>query len=71
LGHEFIVDCDALGRFNPMQCMPARPGHPNARCWCVDEAGNQVVNTSLFAPGQKLCSKWIIDIRIFKNILNP
>lgn len=64
LGHEFVVDCDELGRFRPTQCMPARPGQPSARCWCVDEAGNQVVDTALFAPGQNICSK----LRLYSSL---
>ncbi|KZS04617.1 Uncharacterized protein APZ42_032431 [Daphnia magna] len=55
---EWIPECDHLGRFQPIQCLPAKStdvGHPVVSCWCVDEAGNQVANTTQFIRGEQTC----------------
>ncbi|KZS10461.1 putative Protein ACP24A4 [Daphnia magna] len=55
---ELIPECDHLGRFQPIQCLPAKSsngGHPIVNCWCVDEAGNQVANTTQFVRGEQTC----------------
>jgi len=61
---EWIPECDHLGRFQPIQCLPAKPvaaqgtaGQMTAKCWCVDEAGIQVVNTTEFQRGEQSCRK--------------
>lgn len=60
-GESFVFECDHLGRFQPIQCLAARAsGDGQAappRCWCVDEAGNQVPNTTQFKRGERTCSK--------------
>lgn len=59
LSGNFIYECDHLGRFQPIQCMSARATDGQApRCWCVDEAGNQVPNTTQFNRGERTCRKW-------------
>ncbi|KAK9721248.1 WAP-type (Whey Acidic Protein) 'four-disulfide core' [Popillia japonica] len=40
--------CDSNGQFLPGQC-------DRDMCWCVDEAGNQLPNTSSFKKGEQLC----------------
>lgn len=42
--------CDQEGKFLPLQC-------EENTCWCVDEAGNQLPNTSTFQKGEKSCGK--------------
>lgn len=42
--------CDSNGQFLPGQC-------DRDMCWCVDEAGNQLPNTSSFKKGEQLCCK--------------
>lgn len=54
---ELIPECDHLGRFQPIQCLPAKSTETSVRCWCVDEAGNQVANTTQFLRGEQTCRK--------------
>jgi hypothetical protein len=57
---ELIPECDHLGRFQPIQCLPAKSnngGYAVVSCWCVDEAGNQVANTTQFLRGEQTCRK--------------
>ncbi|XP_063231610.1 balbiani ring protein 3-like [Bacillus rossius redtenbacheri] len=50
----YAVECDAHGRFAPTQCYP-RSSDKFPECWCVDEAGNQLPNTTTFRKGAKIC----------------
>jgi hypothetical protein len=51
------VTCDALGRFNPLQCIPSI-GIDGARtCYCVDEGGNQLDGNVPFPEGSNSCQK--------------
>nr|CAD7194476.1 unnamed protein product [Timema douglasi] len=50
----YAVECDAHGRFAPTQCYP-RDSEKFPECWCVDEAGNQLPNTTTFKKGAKIC----------------
>ncbi|KAJ4448194.1 hypothetical protein ANN_10207 [Periplaneta americana] len=50
----YAVNCDAEGRFSPTQCYP-RKSEKFPECWCVDEAGNQLPNTTTFKRGAKIC----------------
>lgn len=45
------AQCDSEGKFLPAQC------DSEGNCWCVDEAGNQLLNTSTFKKGKQLCCK--------------
>ena len=61
---EWVPECDHLGRFQPLQCLPAKSvaapstaGQMTAKCWCVDEAGIQVVNSTQFQRGEQSCRK--------------
>lgn len=47
------LQCDHHGGFAPTQCLPK--DDPEGECWCVDEAGNQLVNTTTFKRGAKIC----------------
>ncbi|KAJ9582850.1 hypothetical protein L9F63_022809 [Diploptera punctata] len=47
----YAVNCDADGKFLPTQCFPRK----FTECWCVDEAGNQLPNTTTFKRGAKIC----------------
>ncbi|PSN48928.1 hypothetical protein C0J52_03479 [Blattella germanica] len=40
----YAVNCDSDGKFLPTQCYPRK----FPECWCVDEAGNQLPNTTTF-----------------------
>lgn len=42
------AQCDYRGRFLPTQCR-------DDLCWCVDEAGNQLLFTSSFQQGEQHC----------------
>ncbi|KAE8740442.1 hypothetical protein FOCC_FOCC014036 [Frankliniella occidentalis] len=44
---------DPKPSFAPTQCLPK--DDPEGECWCVDEAGNQLVNTTTFKRGAKIC----------------
>lgn len=48
------VTCDEIGGFDPLQCS-------KNKCWCVDEAGNQIPSIGTFTPGGKKCSFIPID----------
>lgn len=47
------AQCDAQGKFLPTQC-------DQDICWCVDEAGNQLPQTSSFNKGEQLCCKFLV-----------
>lgn len=53
-GVEFVVECDSDGRFSSLQCY-SRISDKFPECWCVDEAGNQLPNTTTFRRGEKIC----------------
>ncbi|KAK2706809.1 hypothetical protein QYM36_014742 [Artemia franciscana] len=48
---SFVVDCDKQGRFAPTQCYMGTP----SVCWCVDESGNQLKDTTMFMSGNRTC----------------
>lgn len=49
---SYEVSCDSSGRFTPTQCESSAN---DAKCWCVDEAGNQLPGTSTFSKGDSIC----------------
>lgn len=51
---SFTVKCDEFGTFQPTQCN-------NATCWCVDQAGNQISETT-FSIGSAKCIFTPIDV---------
>lgn len=51
---SFTVKCDEFGSFQPTQCN-------NATCWCVDQAGNQISETT-FSVGSAKCIFTPIDV---------
>lgn len=61
---SFTVKCDEFGSFQPTQCN-------NATCWCVDQAGNQISETT-FSIGSNKCIFTPIDVvSIELYLLNP
>lgn len=52
---SYEVNCDSNGRYTPTQCESIEP---DAKCWCVDEAGNQLPGTSTFTRGDNICCKF-------------
>lgn len=71
---SFTVKCDEFGSFQPTQCN-------NSTCWCVDQAGNQISETT-FSSGSNKCIFTPIDIvsielllsnpkhKVFRNVYN-
>lgn len=51
---SFTVKCDEFGSFQPTQCN-------NETCWCVDQAGNQISETT-FTVGSNKCIFTPIDV---------
>lgn len=51
---SFDVSCDEIGAFVPTQCS-------KSKCWCIDEAGNQVMSAGTFMKGSNLCKFVPID----------
>ncbi|XP_034238725.1 uncharacterized protein LOC117643760 [Thrips palmi] len=47
------LQCDHNGGFAATQCLPK--DDPDAECWCVDEAGNQLADTTTFKRGAQIC----------------
>lgn len=62
---SFTVQCDEFGSFQPTQC------NNSTTCWCVDQAGNQISETT-FSMGSTKCIFTPIDVvSIELYLLNP
>lgn len=61
-GSSFFVGCDKDGRFLPIQCNGVENGEET--CWCVDEAGSMIANTTIFVRGEKKCSAYGFSFRL-------
>lgn len=57
------VKCDPNGHFMPVQCP-----FTNAKCHCVDEAGNHLENSPIFALGTQSCEH--VPVKQIDIILN-
>lgn len=54
-GSSFQVGCDKDGKFLPIQCNKAV--EDKETCWCVDESGNRLSNSTVFIRGGRKCGK--------------
>lgn len=61
-----VINCSEFdGSFEPMQCS-------KGRCWCVDEAGNQIPSMGTFVQGSKKCAFVPVDaVEVELLVENP